>query len=503
LCQPMVKTDRGGCQTGNNCEHVGLVVSPRMRMAVIRASSGGAGGGGMPRVTIAVGVGLAAIGVGIARRLVVGATRRTPPIAKKLPHAVLFGDVPGQDVGDRALAMKEPVALLDDYFWMRDDDRKDPAVLAHLRKENAYTNFKTLPLRGYAKRLYKELLSHTQETDVAVPAKRGPWMYYTRTLQGSSYVFHCRKPILANGELGEEQVILDENQVAHGKKQCSVGDVEVSPDHATMAYTVDFTGNEKYSVVFVDLPTGKVLDESISNTDGYVAWGKDDKTIYYGTFDAAHRSDKVWRHTMRDGAIEDECLYTELDETFSAYFGKSLSGRFLFIGAQASTTSEIRYIDLEAGPEMHLIAERVENVLYSPAHPGGDHFFITTNAEGATNFKVMECVVGASRSSWKDVLPYFPERTILGVSCFEKFSVVHGRQGGFSALWVMPDHNPIALYRLKFEEESYVVGVGSNLEFKTDTMRFVYSSMTTPKQTYDYNVVSKDRMLLKETPVLN
>jgi oligopeptidase B len=501
----MPKKGQSGCQSEGDC---GLVLPSNVTMAIQRASSGAgsgaSGSGGLPRIAVAVGIGLAAVGVGIARRLVVGATRRTPPVPEKRPHGVQFGNVPGQDVGDRKLAMSPPQTLMDDYFYLRDDSRKNPAVLKHLREENAYTNYKTLPLRGYAKRLYAELLSHTKETDIAVPAKYGPFVYYTRTLEGSSYVFHCRKPILEDGKHGEEQVILDENEVARGKKQCSVGDVEVSPDQGTMAYTVDFTGDEKYSVVFVNLETGKVLDDSISNTDGAVEWGRDNKTVYYGTLDAAHRSDKVWRHTMLDDSVEDECLYTENDETFSAYFGKSMSGRFLFIGTQASTTSEVWFIDLfDAVPQILLIAERVDNVLYTVTHPGGDRFFITTNAENATNFKVIECAVGADRKSWSDLMPYRRERTILGLSCFDKFSVVYGREGGFSALWVMPDHDPASLYRLEVDDEACVVGLGSNLEFETDTFRFVYSSMTTPAQTFDYNTTTRERTLRKETPVPN
>jgi oligopeptidase B len=475
----------------------------------MRSAQTASGSGGLPKLSIAVGVGLAAVGVGIARHLIRGPTRTSPPVAEKRPREVLFGKQDGADVGDSEKAMATPVAVEDDYFWMRDDSRTNKEVLDHLRQENAFTNFKTLKLRRLSRSIYKEMLSHTQETDVGVPARHGPHVYYTRTVQGSSYIFHCRKLILENGEHGEEQLILDENEVAKGRKHCDVADVAMSPDHKVLAYSVDFTGNEKYDILFQDIASGEVLaDDTIRETNGYIEWGRDNSTVYYGSMDDAHRSNKVWCHHMRcvPGGSEmvDVCLYTEADEMFSVYFTKSLSNRFIFINSVSSLTSESRYVDLEmSSSQVHLIAERQEEVLYTASHMGDDRFLITTNADGATNSKVMLCTVGSGRTSWKDFIPYNPERTILGLAVFDTFTAVQGRQGGFSALWILPEHDPRAMYHLQVEQQASVVSLGTNLEFKTDALRVVYSSMTTPPQTIDYNVHSKERLLLKETPVPN
>jgi oligopeptidase B len=244
-----------------------------------------------------------------------------------------------------------------------------------------------------------------------------------------------------------------------------------------------------------------VEGESIAETNGFVEWGRDSATVFYGTMDDAHRSNKVWRHAM-GGAEADECLYTENDDVFSAFFAKTLSDRFLFIISASSTTSEYRYVDLAApGWAVRLVAEREKDVLYSVDHAGGDRLLITTNAEGATNFKVMAAAVGGGRGTWTDFIAYRPERTILSVTSFETFSVVSGREGGFARLWIMEGGDPAKLHRLAVDEAASVVELGENMEFKTGKVRFLYSSMTTPRQTLDYDVATRTRALLKETPV--
>lgn len=497
-------SEKRGCAGSGHSEPVS-VTGARLQMSINRAQTGvrngsGGSGGGFPRLVFAAGVAAAAVGAGYVRRALIGPTRSSPPIPDRRPHDVVFGN-PDDTEGDSK-------TVADSFFWMRDDDRKNPDVIAHLKEENAYTNGQTLPLRSTASLLYKEMLSHTQETDSAVPTPYGDFQYYTRTVAGSSYVFHCRRPIGSESEKGEE-ILLDENVLAKGKKHCDVGAVEVSPDHQIIAYAVDFTGDEKYSVHFRDLASGKVFKEdSILETNGYVEWGSSNENVFYGTMDEAQRSNKVWRHKMRYGGLDadekDECLFTENDEVFSAYFGKALSGRYLFIISSASTMSEVRYVDLLEGSfEVHLVAEREQDILYSVDHAGGSQFLITTNADGATNFKVVECEVGQPRRTWKDFLPYKPERTILGVTSFETFCVVSGREDGFARLWVLPNCDPELMYQLPVEETTSVVSLGENMEFKAQKFRFRYSSMKTPRQTWDYDVSSKESVLLKETPVPN
>lgn len=515
----------GRCRDGRNPSKGNpasdlVVDSVRMPVAMTNGNAIQAGSG-RSRVTVALGIGLVAVGIGVIRRVLLGPTKSNPPSPPKIPHKMLFGKVDGVDVGDRDAAMDQLEEVTDDYFWMRDDSRKSKHVLKHLREENAYTNFMTLSQRRARKRIYNELLSHVQETDSAVPSPDGPYIYYIRTVQGSSYVFHCRKPILANGDYGEEKVLLDENLLARGKAHCSVSGVHVSPDHALLAYSVDFTGNEKYDIYFMDIASGTVFEnEIIRDTAGFMEWGHDNGSVYYGTMDEAHRPYKVWRHLLRkvgsdstsSANKEDECLYTETDEKFIAYCHKSLSNRFLFIESSASTSSEVRYIDLNAvssferirvDRDIHLIAEREDDLLYSVCHPTGNRFFITTNRDGATNFKIMHCEIGDKGSDWKDLLPYEAERTMLGVLSFKTFSVISGREGGFSSLWLMQDHDPSRLSRIEFEEEACVLGLGSNLEYESRKVRVVYSSMVTPIQTWDIDVLTGERKLLKENPVPN
>lgn len=406
--------------------------------------------------------------------------------------------------------MDPPVALSDPYFWMRDDQRTDPAVLEHLRQENAYTNYMTLSNRPFVRRVYNELLSHYVETDESVPAPDGKFVYYDRTVKGKSYPFYCRKPIRQDGSYGPEQIILDHNQLAKGHKHCALGSHTVSPDHNILAYAVDLTGYETFDVYFKDLTTGQLLHQDlIRATSGNIAWGKDNSTVYYTTQDEAHRPYKMWSHVMRtahppDASLpEDACLYTETDSQFYLYFYKSLSQRFIVVCSDASTLSENRFLDLDHPQSgLRLFRERHPHVLYSVFHATDDQFYVVTNIDGATNFKLMR-TSAAHPEQWHEFVPYNKDRKINAVMSFKHFAVVTGREAGYTQLWVLPAHDPQKMYLLPTEEEAHVVRGGTNFEYDTNVVRYTYSSMTTPTRTYEYSLSSKESVCLKEHEVPN
>eukprot|EP00178_Gracilaria_changii_P007691 TRINITY_DN2415_c0_g1_i1.p1 TRINITY_DN2415_c0_g1~~TRINITY_DN2415_c0_g1_i1.p1 ORF type:complete len:793 (-),score=83.18 TRINITY_DN2415_c0_g1_i1:2392-4770(-) len=461
---------------------------------------------GLPRLAAAAGVGLAAIAIHFLRQKKRGPIRTTPPVPIEKPHEVVFGKVPDKFHGDGEL-MDPPEVVNDPFFWMRDDDRKDPHVLQHLREENAYTNYMTLSNRPFVKRVYQELLSHYVETDSSVPVKDGQYVYYTRTVKGKSYPYYCRKPIV-DGVHGSEQVMLDVNSLAKGKKHCNVDEVAVSPDDNILAYSVDFSGYETYDIYFKNMKTRQILQEdTIRGTAGNLEWGRDNSSVYYTTHDEAHRPYKLWCHVMRTGKPsgsklpDDVCLYTENDAEFYLSFRKSLSRRFLLVNSGASTLSECRFLDLD-NPEagLTIFRERKPGVLYGVSHATDNFFYIVTNTDGATNFKLMRTTTNAP-DVWTEFLPYVKERKIHGVESFKAFAVVAGREGGYEQLWILPEHDPRSMYVLDTEEAAHVIREGPNREYDSAKFRYVYSSLTTPKRDYEFHVGTKESTCLKEQEV--
>lgn len=515
---------------------------------------GGAGGGGPSRLMVGLGVALASsAAAAIARRVVHGPMRSTPPVPVRLPHKLMFGKVDGENRGESP--MDPPRTTVDDLYWLRDDARTDKEVIAHLKAENAYTNYVTRDQRGLRKRIYNEMLSHVQQTDSTAPAKVGGYLYYSRTVEGRPYEYYCRRRIVGldvdgtvagvavpddgrvtwgDDQLGDEEVYLDTNSLAKGAKHFDVRSAQPSPDHAYVAYTVDVTGGETYELRVRHVGTGveRAVD-TVKETSGSFAWGLDRGTIFYGSLDEAHRQHKVWRRTFapRDAAAAaastaseavDECLWTEDDEVFSAFLSKSLSDRFLFFGSGSSETSEVHFLDLKADaaaraagappPASVLVEPRRKGTLYDVTHAGGESLLVVTNAGGATNFKLQATTVGSpGAASWVDVLPYDSAVKVDSVECFERFAVLLLRTAGFTRLCVMDmaegDGGSIRILDvagrkvLDFDEEAYVVSSAYGAEFRSRTFHFGYSSMTTPQQTWAYDGTTHERTLLKEKPV--
>lgn len=503
---------------------------------------------------VGLGVALASsAAAAIARRVVHGPMRSTPPVPVRLPHKLMFGKVDGENRGESP--MDPPRTTVDDLYWLRDDARTDKEVIAHLKAENAYTNYVTRDQRGLRKRIYNEMLSHVQQTDSTAPAKVGGYLYYSRTVEGRPYEYYCRRRIVGldvdgtvagvavpddgrvtwgDDQLGDEEVYLDTNSLAKGAKHFDVRSAQPSPDHAYVAYTVDVTGGETYELRVRHVGTGveRAVDTA-KETSGSFAWGLDRGTIFYGSLDEAHRQHKVWRRTFapRDAAAAaastaseavDECLWTEDDEVFSAFLSKSLSDRFLFFGSGSSETSEVHFLDLKADaaaraagappPASVLVEPRRKGTLYDVTHAGGESLLVVTNAGGATNFKLQATTVGSpGAASWVDVLPYDSAVKVDSVECFERFAVLLLRTAGFTRLCVMDmaegDGGSIRILDvagrkvLDFDEEAYVVSSAYGAEFRSRTFHFGYSSMTTPQQTWAYDGTTHERTLLKEKPV--
>ena len=315
-----------------------------------------------------------------------------PPIALQKPHKVIFGAVEGENRGEHPF--KDQRYRDDPWFWLRDDSRENKEVLDYLTKENLYTEQKTKSLNSLKDKLYAEHISHLKETDADPAYRHGKYFYYKRTVKGKSYKIHCRKKIIESESVPDpnvaEEVILDENLIAEGHKQCNINEVVLSKNHNNLAYSVDFKGSETYAVKILDLTTGKELADQVEGTCGDVEWGTDEKSFYYLTEDAAKRPHKVWKHIVGTSQDTDVCLFTEDDDKFNLGISKSKDGKFLFLVSRSKETSEVSYVDLNAGEtKVVTIQDRRPGLKYSVQSLSKDRFLIWTNANEAINNRLM------------------------------------------------------------------------------------------------------------------
>ncbi len=383
----------------------------------------------------------------------------------------------------------------DPYFWMK--DKADPEVIRYLEAENAYREQVTKGLEPFEETLYKEILSHIQETDLSVPVRKGEYYSYARTEKGKEYPIYCRR----KGSLeAPEEVVLDVNELAEGLKFLSVEPLGTSDDRHLFAYMTDTTGFREYDLSIKDLRTGKLVEDKLVRIAGF-AWSGDNRTVFYVTEDEAKRPYRLFRHTLGEPKENDVLIYEEKDELYRVEVGRTLDRKYLRYGVRSSTTTEFHILDANnpAG-EWTLFAERREGTEYDVEHRDGT-FHIHTNAGGATNFKWMTCRPEATEAAhWKDFGTPNPEVFTEGITVFRNHAVVSERVSGVPQLRVH-DFTRSTDHRITFPEPSYNAALGDNPEFDTDTVRFTYTSLVTPNSVFDYDLNTRERKLLKQTAV--
>jgi oligopeptidase B len=408
------------------------------------------------------------------------AQRVTPPVAVKQPKVdTLHGDV-----------------LVDDYAWFR--NRGNPAVIAHLEAENAYTESMTAATQPLRDALYAELVGRIKETDLTVPIFDAPYWYYTRTEQGKPYPIYCRK--LRSLE-AQEEVIFDQNAAAKGRKFFSLGGFEVSPDHQLLALLVDTTGYEDFTLRVKDLRTGKFLRDRKEKLGFGLAWASDNRTVFYMSTDSAKRGDRVWRHTIGTSVRQDVDVFHEPNVLFNVGVQRLRSGKFIAISTGSFTQGETRVIDA-AHPTRpaRLIAARRAGVEYDVDH-GNGYFWIVTNA-GAPNFKVARVPdTAADLSTWTDWLPARADVFVENISVFRNHAVVSERREGLRRLRVTTLSTDAA-HDIAFPEAAYGVSLAGNPMFESSSLRFTYSSLVTPSTVFDYDMATRERSVKKTQEVL-
>ncbi|MFL5603400.1 MAG: S9 family peptidase [Gemmatimonadaceae bacterium] len=383
----------------------------------------------------------------------------------------------------------------DNYFWIR--EKTNPDVISYLNAENAYTAAKMKHTEALQQKLYDEMLGRIKETDVSVPFRKNGYLYWTATEKGKSYVIRMRKKAAPGAK---DEVIIDENALAAGKKFSSLGDWAVSPGTTKFAYLHDTTALRVYTLYVKDLGTGKLLGDSISRVVPSIAWAND-TVLFYQKADSARRSDAVWRHVLGTPLSSDVEVFHENDVLNNVNVGRSKSGKFIVISDDGFTSSESRMIPTAnpfAAPIV--VAARRPNVEYQLDHIDGA-FLMTTN-DGARNFKVMRIAddqVGSGQ--WTEFIPTSDSVFIEFLEPFKNNLVVVQRSGGLRRLRVMDLKTRRAPFYITFPEPAYAVGTTGNAEFDTDTLRFVYSSMLTPPSTFDYAMSTRQRELRKKVEV--
>jgi oligopeptidase B len=404
----------------------------------------------------------------------------TPPVAKIIPKAdTLFGDI-----------------RIDNYFWLR--DRANPEVIKYLEAENNYTEAVMNHTEKFQEQLYKELLGRIKETDLSVPEKIDDYYYYTRTEQGKQYPIYCRKK---GGLEASEEILLDQNALAVGHKYLEVGVYKISPDHQLLAYSVDTTGSEAYTLYVKDLNTGKLLTDEVPNTYYSAEWANDNQTIFYTILDEAKRPYELYRHTLGTKPEEDVLVYHEPDQAYEVSLKKTKNKEYLLMNLESETTSEVHYLKADYPTEdFKVIHPRQHEMEYS-VDQRGDKFFIVTN-EGAKNFKLMEApVLNPSKNNWIEVIPYSDSVKIDDIDVFKNHLVVYERERGLKRIRILNMTNNEVQY-VDFPEPVYTFWQARNPDFNTNVLRFNYTSLITPRSVFDYNMDMKTRELKKQEEVL-
>ncbi len=406
-------------------------------------------------------------------------SKQNPPIAPALPHThTIHSD-----------------QRIDPYFWLK--DRNDPAVKAYLDAENAYAESwlkHTEPLR---KNLVKEMYSRIVETDTSVPVKRGPFEYYFKDEQQSDYLSHHRRKI---GDPESEELVIDENVLAKGRKYFDLGNLEVSPDHQLAAFATDFRGDEIYTIEVLRLKNRKLLPDKLNNTSGNFVWTQSNSALIYTTLNEVHRPHRVYRHRLGESQESDELIFEELDDAYYVSVSESDSERFIQINLKSAITSEVYLLDAK-DDQCHprLVFERTHDVLYR-VQDRGDALYVLTN-DNAVNFRLIRTKLDRlDRSDWIDVIPHQDQVTLTGFKVFSEFIVVEERRNGLPTIRVLQDDTSEG-YTVQNPEKIQELRLHRNWEFDTTICRVGGNSLDLPYSVYDLEMTTGVTTHLKTQPI--
>ena len=413
-----------------------------------------------------------------------------PPLAKRVPHQrTVHGDI-----------------VTDEYAWIADKD--DPDTISYLKAENAYTEAATAGLIPLQDQILDEIKARTQESDLSVPVRKSGWWQYGRTVEGRQYALHCRRavrpgevspPVPADGQpLDGEEILLDGNELADGHDFFALGALRPSRDWHWLAYSTNFTGDERFTIRIKDLVTGAILPDEIPGAYYGCSWSADGSALFYVTVDDAWRPCRVWRHRVGTPAEQDVMVFEDPDKHFHVNVSQTRSERYLVIRSASELTSEVWLLDA-ATPEagFSVVAPRRQGVDYDIEH-AGDKLLILHN-DGAENFEIATAPL-TDPADWTPLVPHRADTRLLSVAAFTDFIVVWYRRDGLTGLRIL--HRG-AEREIAFPEPIYTVGPGPNPEYESDRFRLSYTSLVTPGTVYDCDMATGELTLLKRQPVLD
>ncbi len=433
--------------------------------------------------------------------------------------SLIFGSCKKQEMNKdikAPVAEKQPTKLekhgdvrTDDYFWMRLTDEQKNAkvkdeqtqkVYDYLNAENAYYEEMTKETKEFQEELFQEMKGRIKEDDESVPYKKDGYFYITRYEKGQQYPIYSRKKETLEAE---EEIMFNVNKEAKGYDYFQLGGLNVSPDNKMVAFATDTVSRRQYFIRIKNLETGKIYKDIIENTTGGSVWANDNKTLFYAKKDPVTlRSSKIYKHTLGSDASLDELVYEEKDDTFGAFVTKSKSKKYIIIGSYSTVSTEYHVLDANnPDGELQIIQPRERDLEYEVAHYG-DHFYIKTNKDGATNFKLMKTPVDKpGKENWVDVIPHREDTLFEDFSIFKDYLVLEERNEGLNKIRIKRWDGGEDYY-LPFDEETYSAGVYGNPEFDTEVIRYSYNSMTTPSSVIDFNMRDRSKEIKKEQEVL-
>ncbi len=405
-----------------------------------------------------------------------------PPVAKKIPK----------------LLEKHKDIRNDDYYWM--NERDSPDVLDYLERENNYYEAMTAHTKPLQQALFMEMKARIKEDDESVPYKYNGYWYYARFEKGKNYPVYARKKETLEAP---EEVMFDNNDMAEGHAYFNQAGYSVSENTELAVYGVDTVSRRQYVLQIKNLKTGEIYPEKIENTTGGAVWANDNKTIFYSRKDPQTlRSDKIYMHVLGTDATADKLIYTETDETFSCGVTKTKSKEYILIVSGSTLTSEVRFAQADDhGFEFKVVQPRERGLEYDVSH-FGNHFYLVTNKDRATNFKLMKTPTTATgQENWLDVIPHRDKTLLEDIEIFKDYLVVDERSDGLNHINIKR-WDGSADYYLPFDNETYTVYTSINPDFDTQKLRYSYNSLNTPPSVVEFDMGSKEKKILKEAEVL-
>ncbi|WHF50900.1 S9 family peptidase [Chryseobacterium gotjawalense] len=406
---------------------------------------------------------------------------RLPPKAKKIPKTLeIHNDLRN-----------------DPYFWL--NERENPEVIQYLEEENAYADAVMKDTEDFQQQLFDEMKARYKKDDESLPYFFNEYWYIVRYEKGKEHPLFTRKfQTLEN----KEELLLDVNVLAEGQKFFEVGSVAVSPNNKLMSYSSDNMGRRIYTINFKNLETGEILQDQIPNTTGKAVWANDNEHIFYIRKDESLRAFQVFLHQLGTDSSQDVLIFHEEDDTFDVNVFKTKSLEYIFISSSSTISDEQRFIPADdVMADWQIIQPRIDDLEYSVEH-FEDEFYIITNADEATNFKIVKTKVAhPGIENWIEVIPHREEVLLEGFEIFKNYLVLEERIEGLLQLKIIDTHNNDFHY-LPFSDPTYTAYIGLNLEFDTEKLRFGYTSLTQPSSTFEYDMKEKTTKLLKQQEVL-